>query len=260
MIVECAHASLEFLDSRPEKQHDVHQIFQRASKNGLAWVTGTEAASGGGPLAQMIQDEAKKHGFKPWVPSLNTINTDCWVAVNRDFMQKGSFRRDYIPVVPSSESYYRERGIDPAGRARWAARGLTIVTFENPDLGEFNIAAGHYIVKAADLQHLNRKIADTAAQWALDVAKGTGLAFYAGDQNFNDETEDTFFGEPFTSLWDELGKHDDTGHGTYDVIASYDRDRRVRGAYVRALKDARFPLFSDHFFVEAGFEIGRIRP
>lgn len=259
MIVECAHASLEFLDSAPEKRHDVHQIFARARKNNLAWVTGTEAASGGGPLAQIIFEEAKKHGFKPWVPSLRTINTDCWVAVNRDFFERGSFRRDYIPVIPSSASFYEERQMNPEGRPRWAARGLTIVSFNNRDLGEFNIAAGHYIVQAAGFEPLNRKIADTAAQWASDVAKGTGLAFYAGDQNLNDASKDTFFGAPLTSLWDELGKHDDTGHGTYDVIASYDRDKRVRGVYIRALNDKRFPLFSDHFFVEAGFEIARIR-
>ena len=260
MIVECAHASLEFLDRAREKQHDVHQIFERARKSGLRWVTGTEAASGGGPLAQLIHDEAKKHGFRSWVPSLNGINTDCWIAVDKEFFTKGSISRDYIPVVPSSEAFYAERGMSPVGRPRWAARGLTIVSFKNPDLGEFNIAAGHYIVAAAGFEPLNRKIADTAAQWASDVAKGPGLAFYAGDQNLNDKSKDTFFGAPLTSVWDELGKWDDTGHGTYDVIATYDRDRRVRPVYIRALKDQRFPLFSDHFFVEAGFEIGRLRP
>lgn len=259
MIVTCGHASLEFLDTAREKQHDVHQIFERARKKGLAWVTGTEAASGAGPLGQMIHDEAKRHGFRPWVPSVQGINTDCWIAVDRGFFKRGTFHRDYIPVIPSSEAFYREHGMNPSGRPRWAARGLTIVSFRNVDLGEFNIAAGHYIVAAAGLEVLNRKIADEAARWALNVARGTGLAFYAGDQNLNDKSKDTFFGEPFTSLWDELGKWDDTGHGTYDVIATYDRDRRVAGKFIRAYKDAAFPLFSDHFFVEAGFEIGRLR-
>lgn len=260
MIVECAHASLEFLDRAREKQHDVHQIFQRARRSGHRWVTGTEAASGGGPLAGMVADEARKHGYKPWVPSLKGINTDCWIAVDRDFIKKGTYHRDYIPVLESSAAFYAARGMSPSGRPKWAARGLTIVSFVNPELGEFNIAASHYIVAAAGFEPLNRKIADTASQWAADVAKGPGLAFYAGDQNLNDKTKDTFFGAPLTSVWDELGKHDDTGHGTYDVIATYDRDRRVRPVYIRALPDRRFPLYTDHFFVEAGFEIGRLRP
>lgn len=260
MIVEFAHASLEFLDKGPEKKHDVHQIFERARKNDLAWVTGTEAASGGGILAETIQAEAKAHGYRIWVPSLHGINTDGWIAVDRKFYKPGTFRRDYIPVVPSSASFYSEREMNPEGRPRWAARGLTIASFEHVDgLGEFNVATGHYIVQVAGFEPLNRKIADAAAQWAADVAKGTALAFYAGDQNMNDKNKDTFFGAPLTSIWDELGKHDDTGHGTYDVIATYDRDRRVRPVYIRALPDKRFPLFSDHFFVEAGCEIGRIR-
>lgn len=259
MIVECAHASMEFLDPERQKQHDVNQIFEHAKKQGRAWITGTEAAAGSGPLAEILHDAAKAHGFKPWIPLVHGINTDSWVAVNREFYVPGTFRRDFIPVVPGSNKVYAERGIDPEGLPMWGSRGLTTVSFIHEELGEFNVAASHYIVRKAHMQDLNQQIAEAAGDWAHDVAKGTALAFYAGDQNLEDSEDDTFFGEPLTSVWDELDKHPNTGHGNIDVIASYDRDRRVRAVYARALKDARLPLFTDHFYIEAGFEVARIR-
>ena len=65
-------------------------------------------------------------------------------------------------------------------------------------------------------------------------------------------------GGPLTSAWDELGIYQNTGHGNIDVIASYDRDRRVRAEHIQAFPDSDFPLATDHFLVEAWYRVRRL--
>jgi hypothetical protein len=71
----------------------------------------------------------------------------------------------------------------------------------------------------------------------------------------DDRKTDTFFVAPMTSAWDELDKYENTGHGPIDVIASYDHDGRVKAKYIRALDDKEFSLHTDHFLIEAGFDV-----
>jgi hypothetical protein len=96
---------------------------------------------------------------------------------------------------------------------------------------------------------------------ALAEEKGAGnaLVFYGGDQNIVDRTYDTFLGQAdLTSCWDELQRWENTGHGNIDVIASYDRDGRVRCLKATVLDDTEFPLFTDHWYVEAIYGIGAL--
>jgi hypothetical protein len=249
MIVHTMHASLEFSDTESQHQHDVSKIFKRAATRGVAWVTGTEASVDSGLLSYMLREIGGDFGYYMWVPT-EKYHTACWIAVKRGFAEHGSLRRGWIPVIPGGS----------ANGASWGPRGLVTADFRHRALGEFNVAVSHYLVQRAERPDLNRKISEAASIWARGEGRGSALCFYSGDQNINDKYEDTFFDAPFTSLWDELGKHEDTGHGTYDVIASYDRDRRVKGEYIRALDDKEFFLYGDHFLVEGGFEVGRIRP
>lgn len=264
VLVNVAHCSMQFKDPAPQQRADAKKIFARAKERNWMWITGTEAGPGAGKLPDILRSEAKKAGFKFFVPKKST---DAWVAVNKKFVSSG-WKTGYIPVIPGSNQF------DNPDR-RWGPKGVVWVEFDNDDLGHFAISASHYLTGASepgsasqhgDVNHWtwNKKLALTIGDWAKEKGKGGALAFYGGDQNMvdskNDEPQgDTFFGAPLTSLWDELGKWENTGHGNIDVIASYNRDGRVVGQYIQALDDSEFKLFTDHFLVEGGFKIRKPR-
>jgi hypothetical protein len=62
-----------------------------------------------------------------------------------------------------------------------------------------------------------------------------------------------------TSLADELKAWQNTGHGSIDVIASYDQDGRVKGKYWRVLDDSEFKLNTDHWLCEGGYEVRPVK-
>jgi GH25 family lysozyme M1 (1,4-beta-N-acetylmuramidase) len=258
--VHVMHASMQFSDTTAQHQHDVEKLFARAHKRNVAWITGTEA----GPGAKGIEDRLDKVGdeagyrfFKPKAP------TDSWIAVNRELITKGSWSQGYTPVIPGS-AQLEKAGEVPNTAKRWGPKGVVFVGFEAPELGQIGVAASHYLTDARSPRspywEWNRKLGIAIGEWAIEAGRGKALAFYGGDQNMADSKNkepqgDTFFGQPITSLWDELERWENTGHGNIDVIASYDRDGRVKGAYSRALDDRELFLHTDHFLVEGGFDI-----
>src|SRR5690606_34500732 len=138
----------------------------------------------------------------------------------------------------------------PKGK-RWGPKGLVHVSFEssNEDLGRVAVGAAHYLTDArrpsSPYWVWNEKLGEEIGKWAREEGKGPALVFYGGDQNMadrrNDEPQgDTFFGEPLTSTWDELRKWENTGHGTIDVIATYNKDGRVSALRTNALNDREF--------------------
>ena len=134
--------------------------------------------------------------------------------------------------------------------------------------GISGIGAAHYLTKArhpgavhAGIDHWawNKKLGTAVGKWAEVAGAGISTAWYGGDQNMNDSRNgqpqgDTFFGAPMTSCWDELSKWPNTGHGTIDVIATYDNDGMVSCIDARALDDGRFFLEQDHYLVEAIYQ------
>lgn len=272
--VHAMHASLQFGDTDKQHTDDLEKIFERASTRGVKWLTGTEAGPGAGNTSRELLRIGKEFGYRMWVPSARKRpaaeggTTDCWIAVAEDFIV-GDWETGFDPVIPGSRSLYAAAGAtNPDQYPRWGTKGLVRVSFQSP-LGRISIGAGHYltqarhpgaVVKGVDHWEWNKKLGEHISEWAVREGKGSALVFYGGDQNMADQRNeqpqgDTFFGGPLTSAGDELNQWPNTGHGPIDVIASYDRDSRVKAAYWRSLTDKEFPLFTDHFLCEAGFDI-----
>lgn len=247
--LQIAHASMQFSDTPDEKKRDAERIFDRASRKGWSWMTGTEAGGGSGPLRELLKTNAQDHGFRFWMHPAQ----DSWFAVDRKLIAGGW------------DTYY-ERVI-PGEARKHTAKGVLAVGFETAELGRVNLIACHFLTKGrpsakdpAYRQHVaeNAKLAKRIGTYAKKVGAGTALVFYGGDQNIVDRTDDTFFGQPLTSCWDELNKYPNTGHGNIDVIASYDRDRRVRALGAWAYDDRDFRLATDHFLIEARYSVRKL--
>jgi len=271
-IVKAMHASLQFSDTPKQQEEDITDLFARAKKRGVWFVTGTEAGPGAGPTSDLLVRIGKAAGFNVWVPSAGKgegSTTDAWVAVNSERVQKDSWRTGYEFAIPGSASLYQKQGLPPKTQPKWGQKGVVWVSFKNADVGIVSVAAAHYLTKGASpegqpikgINHYqwNTVLAKEIGDWARDHGKGKALAFYGGDQNIQDRNNDTFRGQPLTSAWDELKKWESTGHGTIDVIASYNGDGRVAAQAARSLDDKEFFQHSDHFVIEAEFKVRALK-
>lgn len=266
MRVRVAHASLQFSDSDEQHTRDINKIFNRAVDRRVAWITGTEAGPGAGNTGRELIRIAREHGYRPWVPQHQgkgiSQHSGSWLAVRKDLID-GDWKRGYRNVIPGSNQLEDEMDL---GGKRWGPRGLAHVSFDTTvaGLGSVSVGTAHYLTGGRDPQSpfwdLNKQLAREIGDWAREEGKGRNLCFYQGDQNMldnrnNERQGDTFFDEPLTSSWDELKKWENTGHGTIDVIASYNRDGRVSALRTNALNDREFRLNTDHFLVEATFKV-----
>lgn len=237
--LDVMHCSMQFSDSLWQKKQDAQRIFGRARRTKRDWVTGTEA--GQRDLRKALGQACEEHGYRLHVAQ------DVWVAVSKNRIE-GGWREGFTKVVDSSR-----------GRGQHGDRGIGWVSFEHTRVGTVSIGVCHYLTQGRKVKdpnyHLNTQLARAVGEWGRERGQGSALAFYAGDQNIPDLVYDTFRGAPFTSLADELGKPQNTGHGSIDVIASYDHDKRVKGRYWRVLDDKEFWLHSDHFACEGGFDV-----
>ena len=240
-ILTAQHTSLQFSDSEEQMTSDVDKIFKR----GKQILSGTEASDN--PLTALLHAAAKKYGYRLFKPRGE------WLAVKRSLAGADSlWRTGFIPVIESFE-----------GEGKHSDRGVSWASFTVPDLGRITMGVSHYLThgrKPGDPNFaLNRRLAQAIGAWAGDKGKGTALVFYSGDQNKVDRLDDTFLGAPLTSAWDELKRYENTGHGNLDVIASYDGDGRIRAKAIRALDDTEFPLYTDHFLVEATYKVRNLQ-
>lgn len=276
MRVRVAHVSLEAGDSDKQHTADLEKIFSRSRARKTAWITGTEAGPGGGNLGRELVRIGRKYGYKLWVPSNQKSGsgsaTDAWVAVRENLVDRGSWKQGFILGIPGSKQLYEDQGKDGDLSPRWGPKGLVHVQFKSTasGLGVVNVGAAHYLTKArspkapkihgVDHWEQNKKLTDVIGKWAREEGKGRALVFYGGDQNMADNKNkepqgDTFMGEPLTSMWDEVKFWENTGHGNIDVIASYDKDGRVKALHINALNDRQFFLHGDHFYVEGVFNV-----
>lgn len=243
--VHVAHYSMQYSDTAPQMRSDAIKIFTR----GYDWITGTEA--GEAPLKGILIGAAELHGYTFFSYKSN------WIAVKKSFMVKGSYSA-------TGETVFNNDFVVGPGHDLNVVR----VHFKHPTLGKITILGSHYATKGKpdgktplERRNLtpNKVLAKAIGRLTEKFGAGRALVFYGGDQNIVDRDNDTFFGFPLTSAWDELNHYENTGHGNIDVIASYDRDARVAAQYIRALDDRELPMNTDHFPVEAGFLIRTLR-
>jgi hypothetical protein len=241
ITLDVMHTSMQFSDSTAHKQADANRIFSRAVGRKIAWVTGTEAGEKRSTdLRAFLAKEAKASGYK------FVVHSDCWVAVRQDIIVPRSFNDGFVQTEP--------------GRAKvHSALGITWAEFDNTQLGTISIGVSHYMThgqKPGDEYYgVNTKLTKAIGEWGKAHGAGRKLCFFQADSNIPDRTDDVFRGAPFTTLADELKDWQNTGHGSIDIIASYDADTRVKGKYFRVLDDKEFPLNTDHFACEGGFEV-----
>lgn len=242
MMLKVAHCSMQFSDLPRHQDHDVNRLFARDYQ----WITGTEAGPDNDALHEALVENGKKFGYLTHRPK----GQDCWVAAKQSLIRGDGFTdKGLVPVIKASE-----------GSGRHGNRGIAWAEFDAVHrLGHITLGSGHPLTqgrKPGDPNFgLNLRYADAIGAWGRDKGAGRALVFYSGDQNKSDRTGDTFHGEPFTSAWDELHKYEDTGHGNIDVLASYNKDSRVRWQSVNALNDREVFLHTDHYLVEARVEI-----
>lgn len=244
------HVSMQFSDTPEQMRQDVAAVFARAKERDYAWLTGTEAGAGADPLDKLLRAAAKAAGYRYFRPR----RTDAWIAVREDLIA-GGWRTYYAKVIDGEAGKFTDKG-------------PVEVAFDTPDLGRITILAGHYLTKGRpnprDPQYgrytaENQSLAHAIGERGRLGAKGSGLAFYGGDQNIDDRRDDTFFGAPFTTAWDELGRWENTGHGPIDVIASWDGDGRVKAVDVDAFPDSEVMLHTDHYLIEAAYDVRVLR-
>lgn len=274
MRVRVAHISMQFSDTKSQHEADVEKIFKRAVSRRQAWITGTESGPNSRGLGEQLIRIGERNGYLLAVPErearrgTEASNNDCWIAVRKDLVKEGTFLERYEPVWPSSnklQEQHPELPEKPSG-----PKGIVYVEFDstNRDLGHVTVMASHYYTEGhrpgSPWFKMNREIAKAAGRLARKKGQGRGLVFYGGDQNMVDNAsqrpkDDSFFGEPLTSTWDEVKTYENTGHGCLDVIATYDGDKRVSAISTVALDDKEFFLNTDHFYVEAEIQVAPIK-
>lgn len=272
MRLRVGHISLQFSDTSRQHTQDIERIFDRALRRRYAWITGTEAGPGAGNTTDELVRVGREQGYRMWVPSDTKRRgqaSGCWLGVRRDFITSG-WKTGFVPGIPGSKELYQERGLDGDLNPKWGPRGIITAEFVNKDLGQITLGVSHYLTKSrspkqppihgVDHWEQNKRLANVIAEWGKEAGAGPALVFYAGDQNMSDSLNDqpqgdTFFDGPFTSLGDELKRWFDTGHGSIDVLASYNKDHRVTAHNWQVFEDDEFFLNTDHFLCEGTYNV-----
>lgn len=245
------HSSMQFSDSDSQHLHDAIEVF----KTGNDVITGTEAGPGAGNLTKVLKAQATKAGYYFYIAP----RQGNWIAVRKSLIPAGTIPRwGYQKVLSSSGATGDKYG-------PYSERGIVFATFRVAGLGRITVGTGHLLTKgrtreqtpAGPLNHydLNTKYTRAIGNWAKQWGASTDLVFFNADMNMDDKAVDVFRGQPLTTVWDELKKYPDTGHGTLDVIASYDLDGRVAAATAKVLP---LGLFSDHRTIEATFNVQKL--
>jgi hypothetical protein len=248
------HSSQQFSDSNVQHAQDAETIFAYADKQKALFLTGTEAGNSkqNHDLRDALVAAAKKYGWR-----INAHRWGDWVATNAE-LAKVTDRGWVGPLIPGTTGLTAPQGAH-------SPRGITWVTAEVPNVGPVTMGCVHYLTarsKAAS-KTTNQPLADGIAAWGVEKGKGKAIVLINGDWNMDDERKDVFLGKPFTTSWDELGKHPathgrDKAHGsTIDACASYDADKAVRAKSARSLDDSDLQLNTDHFAIETVWTVTR---
>lgn len=247
--VRIQHTSMQFSDSVGQHQHDARALFDRAVEKGVWACTGTEAgvSRSNHDLHDALVKEAKAHDFY-----INAHPDGEWVALNRRFMT--GFEKGFAgPFIKAT------KGRDPAHGAH-AARGVAWASGKAKDhkLGRLTFGAAHYLTnRSEDVSGSNAPLIRGISEWATKAGAGANVVFLGADTNTNDKRQDVFNGKPLTSIADELKKWPATyeSGAVIDIVGSYDHDGRVRAKGYQTLDDKEFFLNTDHYLLDAVYEI-----
>lgn len=241
MKVNVMHISMQRSYNTVDNFHDAEAIFDRAKEHSVLWITGTE--DNRTENSRVLRISAGNKGYRFYHQGGGV-----WVAL------------DLKRVVGTPELHFI-KVID--GKSSYPDRGVLRVSFDTERLGRITVLASHYNLAGSHHPNApgnvhNIAIAEEIGGQALHYSKN-GLVFYGGNQNLHDEKSgaDTFYGQPFTSIWDAMKyyRHAQAGRENVDVIASYNHNRRIKPKYVRAFNSNELELKGTHFLVEAGYEI-----
>lgn len=244
-LLRVQHSSLQFSDNRAQQEHDVEALF----KSGIAFpVKSFTEASITNPLFEILQTVARDYNHV-----LHNARGNA-VAVDRTIIKPRSVEKGTVYVVSNDRLV-----------GKMHDRVFPTVKFDhiNEGIGEVNYASFHYATKGAKKgdpnEWANQIYADKVAEWMKIEGRRAALAFGAGDFNMNDRDLDWAFGANFTSMADELDRHQNTGHGPIDGFVSYDRDGRVKAKTFTVLDDSEMKLFSDHYVCRGVWEIRNLK-
>lgn len=237
-ILKFQHTSLQFSDSAKHQAADIERIFG----TGFHILTGTEAGRENSNF-HLVQEAAADNGY------LLNIYLSNWVAVRKDIVAVKSWESGGLFVADNKER------VGPGHDS-----GFPWVRFRHPEVGSISVAVAHYPTQGGTKNDpnydINERYAHALGKWAKGFGKDKDLAFVAGDFNMSfAKGPDPLFGEPMTSVWNELARFENTGHGNIDAILSYDKDERVKAKWTKVLDDSEMTLNIDHFVVQAAFEI-----
>ena len=238
MDLKMGHISMQWSDKKEERQADIEKVLAHANDQGWGWITGTEAESPG--IKDQFEAACVAAGFRFYGWS------EIWIAVRETRIEKG-WETEHTSIVKGN-------------RGRYPSRGVIRVSYVDTENGVTTVLASHYqtqgISREPERKDDNALIAKEIGRMAKAHGGGSARVFFGADVNMPDNKKDVFFGEPLTSCWDELGKHPKTtGWGTIDVIASYNDDTWVKCKDARAYPDSEFSLNTDHYMIEATYEV-----
>lgn len=238
------HTSMQFTDGFSLKEEDVKKLFATGASYPIK--TGTESGDPG--LFELIEHHAKKNDHL-----LSRVEGN-WVAVDRSIIKKRTQRRGSVFVTSAKNLVGRQRDRE----FPWIQ-----FTHAKPGIGRIAVAGFHYSTHGKLPNDpnwaANKDYAEQIAKWMKEMAQGSNIALGAGDFNMIDniKTQDWAFGEGFTSMADELGKHPNTTHdqAPIDGLVSWDADRRVKAKKLIVLNDKKLPMNFDHFVVRGAWSI-----
>jgi hypothetical protein len=250
--VKLQHTSGQFSDNLAEHHQFAQAVFHRAQSHNVWLATGTEAGKSDvnhGLRSELIL-AAHEHGFFIYANPHGE-----WVALNRTKLNLKDMTGGY--EGPFIEGH--------SGKGAHSPRGITYASGEAKqyNLGLITMGAVHFLtersIEAGGVT--NAPLQDGISDFGFKFGGGSKIVFIDADSNMRDHALDVFDGAPFTTAADELDKHPathgaSTKHGNdIDFIASFDRDGRVTCKSYEVHDDRTFPSTSDHFLLEAVYEV-----
>lgn len=226
---------LQFSDNTSQQRVDAYSVFAKGYQFPIKF--GTES----GPetdLHGFLRQNARD--FKHVIHFARGV----WIAVDRKIIVKGSIKKSQIFVVANDEL---------SGKQHDRVIPTLAFTHSDPRIGRVALAGTHYSThgrtEPEPNNDTNKMIADKVGEWMRLAGARNALAFLSGDFNMLDNVthQDWAFGNAFTSIADELGKHPNTGHGPIDGFCSYNKDGRVSPKWHKVLSDTEMKMFSDHY-------------